>query len=788
MTFRSRMILSAALAALELEPAAVAAQSALEEIVVTARKREESLLEVPIAISAITADALEKYNFADFDDLQYVTPGLTFTESGNGIRNDRATFAYIFRGINVGASGGGSAAATLFIDGAPSLFGRLSGFSNTERVEVLKGPQTAYFGRNTFTGAINIVTKNPGNEWQARASTEVAKFGSSDVDLSFEGPLVEDKLSFRLAGRQYTKGGQYVDHSLGREIGGKQTKSLAATLYATPNERSKLKVFGEYAVFDDQLGPIFIYTNEFFNCRANGTGPNNWICGKIPDTDIAEARTGAPAVFDRIFLSAVQPFSLFKERLTEDAGLGSIQMTLHAIGDYEFASGITLNGIVAYHENKTQILYEGTHDAARANPFFPCGRAAGCARNFGQVAFQLESNPKDFSAELRLSSDQEARLRWTVGANYIDAKEIPGVTAGEITTTLIQSFGAGTYATAETAAAFGGVYFDVTEQLTLNAEFRHQRDKVGRTPVDLAIGPGKPSANPALNLEDTFKANAPRVTVEFAPIDGVLVYGSWARGFRPGTFNPNILILHPSVVAELQAAGGRVTVDEEKLDQYELGVKGSAFDGKLQGSLVGYVGALKNQQINQGFFFNRPDINFVSSVTVITNTGKTDIKGIELEGSALLTERLVLDGSFAWNHTKVVRDSCATCVRLGGTLAGSVGKKLQNVPEYTGHLTGTYTQPVTDDIDGYLRTEYFYQGKRYATRQNLAWDGPMHRVNFRVGVRTDDYSVEAYILNAFNDDTVDGLSLENFFPQGLPGIKVGLPDKRQWGVRATYSW
>jgi len=79
-------------------------------------------------------------------------------------------------------------------------------------------------------------------------------------------------------------------------------------------------------------------------------------------------------------------------------------------------------------------------------------------------------------------------------------------------------------------------------------------------------------------------------------------------------------------------------------------------------------------------------------------------------------------------------------------------------------------------------------GRRYATRQNLAYAPAMHRVNFRLGARTEDYSVEAYILNAFDNDTVDGLSLENFFPQGQPGIKVGLPDRRQWGLRATYTW
>lgn len=762
-----------------------ASSLALEEIVVTARKREESLLEVPIAMTAITAANIESYNFSDFDEVQYITPGLTFTEAGNGIRNDRNTYAYIFRGINVGESGGGSSAATLFIDGAPSLFGRLTGFSNTERIEILKGPQTAYFGRNTFTGAINVVTKNPGNEWQSRISGEIAKFGSSDVDISVEGPLLSEKVSFRLSGRQLTKGGQYLDQSIGREIGGRQTKSIAGTLYATPTEQMNIKAFAEFVKFDDQLGPIFNYSTEFFNCNASGGAVNNWICGEVPDSDIAEQRIGAPALFDSIFLNGAAPFSLFEERLKSDGGLGAEQITAHALADYTFSNGMIFDSIVAYHDKKVQILYEASHDASKADPLYPC--TGTCSRDFGQHAFQLENKQNDFSAEFRLSSDQEQRLRWTVGANYIDAEQIPGLTYGELLFITLRPFGTGgNYATAETLAAFGGVYYDLTDRLTINAEFRHQRDKVGRIPVDLSIGPGKPSTDPAKQLSNTFKANAPRLTIEYSPTDNTLIYGSWARGFRPGTFNANILVLPQEIIPELRAAGATVDVDEEKFDQFEIGIKGSGLDGRFQGTLVGYVGSLKGQQITQGFLFNRPDINFVSGVNVITNSGKTDVKGVELEGSIAVTDQFVLDGSFAWNHTKVVTDSCATCVRLGGTLDDSVGNKLQNVPEFTGHLTGTYTQALTSDLDGYLRTEYFYQGTRYATRQNLAESGAMHRVNFRVGIRDARYSLEAFLVNAFNDDTVDGLSLENFFPEIRPGVKVGLPEKRQWGVRATY--
>ncbi len=190
-------------------PAPVRAQEfALEEIVVTARKVEENLMEVPLAITAFSAEDLESIDMAELNDIQLYTPSFSFTnQQGGSGRNDRSSNALVFRGLYLNINVGVNAGGLLFIDGAPVVGGYSPSIVDTERVEILKGPQSAYFGRSTFVGALNFVMKEPGNEFGGRISTDLARFGSNEQHIMIEGPLVKDKLSMRVSGRHWRQGG-----------------------------------------------------------------------------------------------------------------------------------------------------------------------------------------------------------------------------------------------------------------------------------------------------------------------------------------------------------------------------------------------------------------------------------------------------------------------------------------------------------------------------------------------------------------------------------------------------
>ena len=753
------------------------AESRLEEIIVTARKREESLLDVPISISAVTADTIADYNLKDLSDLQRITPGFSLSEA-IGFRRARDGFTLVMRGLNVGNSAGLQSAATIFVDGAPLVGGRPSSFHDVERVEVLKGPQTAYFGRSTFSGAINLVTRDPGNEWGGQITGELTQFQGSDVLVSVEGPIITDKLAFRVSGRNIIKGAQYKELTFNGPVGERKTQSGSLTLLYKPTEKLRIKVFGEYAEFHDSQSTVFDYPmNEFANCRAGSSTTLNWICGEAPPLGIAISRLGFPAVVDARFRQTIVPLSIYPKLLLGSGdNLFSGNTTARSTFDYKFDNDWSLSGNVAYSHQKVQSLEESTEDNKFG--FFPCPLPAGCGRPFGQYIFLIDQDRLDRSAELRLTSGQEQRFRWLVGVNYSNARANV-VSNGEIPTVAPTNFGLNSLTTTETKGAFAGLNFDILSNLTAGLELRYQQDTVFLNPNRRVVG--------QRTVEGTFNSTTPRVSLQYKFSDGQLLYASYAEGVRPGTFNGALLARPQFVIDLLQSQFNvKVPVEEEKLKQFEIGVKGRFLDDRLQTTVAIYKGKLVNQQVSQSIFVNTPQLT--TTIGFTNNAGQTDLQGIELEGSYLVTDRLRLDGSFGYYDTEIVKDSCAQCVRIAGTLTSSQGKRLDGTPVSSGSLTGTYTIPLSNERDWYSRAEYFYTGMAYGDRLNLSFSPASNVVNLRTGLRNGPFDVEAYLLNAFDDDTPQNILLNTDLPSFGIALKIGLPEKRQWGVRGTYRF
>lgn len=749
----------------------------LEEITVTARKREESLLDVPLSITALTADTLSAFNIRDLNDLQRITPGFTLSEA-IGFRRARDGYTLVMRGLNVGNSAGLQSAATIFVDGAPLIGGRPSSFHDVERVEVLKGPQTAYFGRATFSGAINLITRDPGNEWGGQVTGELTQFGGSDALLSVEGPIIQDKLAFRIAGRNMIRGAQYTERTQNGPVGGRDTESGSLTLLYTPNDRLRVKVFGEYAEFHDTQSAVFDFPmNEFANCRAGSSTTLNWICGEPPPLSIALSRVGFPAVVDSRFQQTIVPLSVYGKLLLDTGDhLFSGNTTARANVDYQLANNWTLSGNVAYSKQKVQSLEESTQDNRFG--FFPCPLPAGCGRPFGQYIFLIDQDRLDRSAELRLSSGQEQRFRWLVGVNYSFARANV-VSNGEIPTVAPTTFGLNSLTTTETEGIFAGLNFDILENLTAGLELRYQEDTV-------FLNPNRRLASQR-TVEDTFKSTTPRVSLQYDFGAGKMVYASYAEGVRPGTFNGALLARPQFVIDLLQSQFNvQVPVEEETLKQFEIGLKGRFLEDRLQGTVAIYKGELVNQQVSQSIFVNTPQLT--TTIGFINNAGQTDIQGIEIEGSFLVTDRLRVDGGFGYYDTEIIKDSCAQCVRIAGTLTSSHGNRLDGTPVSSGNLAATYTLPLSGERNWFNRAEYFYTGKAYGDRLNLSYTRAANVFNLRTGLVNGPFDVEAYVLNVFDNDTMQNVLLNTDLPSFGIALKAGLPDRRQWGLRGTFRF
>ena len=289
------MSISRILATMILVPMGLAAPGAslaqnedplMEEILVTARKIGESIQEIPLSISAFTAEDIRSQGITGIEDIANFTPGLHMSNV-IATRNDPALK---IRGMDNSNTVRWEQLASSFVDGI-----YLSGTSqwvsmnDIERVEVVKGPQSAFFGRATFGGAVNYITKTPGNEWDADVSLVTGQDGRLDLQGSVEGPIVDGRLSYRLSGRVYSYDGGWDNEWPGGDtLGSQETQAVSLTLYATPTDSISIKFRSIFTEDDDGAGVRFLQVAAENNCgpfftreSSPGITPKSYYCGTI---------------------------------------------------------------------------------------------------------------------------------------------------------------------------------------------------------------------------------------------------------------------------------------------------------------------------------------------------------------------------------------------------------------------------------------------------------------------------------------------------------------------------
>ena len=274
-----------------------AQQLALEEITVTARKRNESLLEIPLSITAFSAEDIEAGAFRDLGDIALQTGGLQFnTRSSDGVRGGRIDSVIRLRGVDF-SSLDHLQATSVFIDGVFVLGTASSlGLQDLERVEIIKGPQSAFYGRNTFAGAVNYITKNPSlTEMTGKLDLSAATFGKYDASALVGIPLVEGKLAAQINLKKYQTDGEWTAND-GGALGEESTASISGTLYGEPSENLSFKLRVHYQKDDDGPPVTGVLRGEdSTSCTGvsvqrlddNGvstrfTPPNRYVCGAPP--------------------------------------------------------------------------------------------------------------------------------------------------------------------------------------------------------------------------------------------------------------------------------------------------------------------------------------------------------------------------------------------------------------------------------------------------------------------------------------------------------------------------
>lgn len=624
------------------------ASLALQEIVVTARKTEERLLDAPLSITAFSADDIEKKGFTTLEDVARSAPGVQYSQQGGQIPG-RYTSAIRFRGMNVNSDSPSLQLGSLFVDGVYVLGGTQSiPYDDVERIEVIKGPQSATYGRSTFGGAINYITRTPSlTEYSGKLNASGANFGEADISGSFEGPLVNDKLAFRVGGRYYTRGSVFNSFD-GGGLGEESSKSIQLTLYFKPTDAWDIRLRAFNA--QDEDGPsmgglVQGWRNDSCTGRTIQTqdplfplaSPMNYICGAVPGQGAAIAADGS-----RRIINTPTTFLVSQAAINGQPNYilnNIVNRPLPAVFDVPAIDHIGLVRTVTRVSLSADYVFGGGYTAT-----FQAGvneLKANWIRSFGLTPLGLwwsrdPQDSEDESFELRLASPQDGKLKWLVGVNKYDqtflqsgsggdavwlcadfgAPRPVGSTCGRVSPTNPTGAVGGFFFTPNSAAQntdkvstegiFASVSYDITEQWTASLEGRYSRDETQKAIL---------TNNPFVIEEKQF---SPRAILRWQPTEETNLYASYAKGFLPPSINAEVARATPRELAQYNAGGFPClanpslpqcvaapevpsTVAGDELDMFELGWKQQFWDRRAAINLAVYWAEWKNQKGRSAF-------------------------------------------------------------------------------------------------------------------------------------------------------------------------------------------
>lgn len=771
-----------------------------EEIVITARRQQESILDVPIAVSAFGEKAIEQRGVKSIDELASFTPGL-FAQTDSSVssgRNDRSSTRLTFRGLSV-ASGG------IFINGVPYAGSGQPDLTDVARIEVLKGPQAAYFGRSTYSGAVNYVTKDPSSTLGGNVSADFGSYGKVDVRAALEGPIADDVLTARASIRKYQSDGQYRNFYKRDRLG--EESSLNANFALTFRPSSDFTVRGFYAYTRDEDGapPTASIKNAgsgtVLNCALGGTGGNYW-CGGLPkvsdlpasyvslDTTMDERRTA-----EFVNNAAARPDTLFNPRYLDHFGFKQDIHHASLRADYEI-SDFQFSAIGAYSHTKQQRLnsFTGRDVSNIANPSFT-GTTPGQSDYYSFDAMQQSEYIEKFF-EARVTSPQYKPIRATVGTSYYTLNR-PGEFVFNVSP-LGRGGSANAHSQIKTPAVFGGIYVDPLEGLTLTFEGRYQWDKISSeqnwpTPANAALA----------NFTKTWKSFSPRISVDYKIDRDAMVYATFSRGYRQGGYNATFAGLDASDRALIEAAAPDATTffDQERLDNYEIGFKGSFFDRRLRTTIALYNMNWTDGQVTSSTFAVRPDNTTVGAVLTV-NRGKIRMRGVEFDASFAATTNFTIEGTLQYADNRIRDYVYPDGTRINGS-TNVDGNQLDQSPRWTWTVAPTYTMAISSKWNGFARLDYLHRGRIFVDPTNAAWLDARDTFNLRLGFSNEDrgFRIEGYVNNLLNDDKIVSAVRGNDVvyrstASGIaPGValtlnelRLGLPDKREFGVRFSQSF
>lgn len=814
-------------------PTAVAqdnSQLVIEEIIVSARRRSESLQEVPGTVSALTQTMLESAGVERAEDFIGMVPGVSLVnaaEAGdtqvnirgiNGARDAENSFAFIVDGV-------------LYTN--PAAFNRE--FVDLQQIEIFKGPQGAIYGRNAAAGAVLVTTVKPDNDFKGSGSVSVGEDNTYLVKGGVSGALVEDETFFSLSG-DWRKTDGFYRNSL-------KNNSATVDAFESYNINGRLLMENDNGLSVDmkarygEVDASALTFNSTFNLPV-----------------FAAATANPPAYQD------VNDFDfLFNPNVDSDNDQKSTEFSVKF--DYEM-DGANLTVWALYSDIENNLISDGTSAAfgfyapdgtcqatvteqnalgtALLAPQFigtsPVGVIFDPAGSFlgaytpttcDGIQEQLR-NQRDFSAEIRLASDTTEPLQWMVGAYFLDIDRQVGVSlnrdSGEVPIRGLYQAG-GPNATASLAyddfdstvyAVFGQVEYDVNEDLELAVAVRYDNEKrevsslvpfdATQNVIDLNFDtvlddPLNPALSSLINTtgtipdkSETFSEFEPKVSLRYNVSEDSSVYASWGVGFKAGGFNNSGSAATVNIFNNGFIDGGigidfatdmgvplPVITDDfrkETSSSFEAGFKTEALDGRIQLNAAGYITRVTDMQFFEFF------VGSFGLLRVVSNIDQVDISGLEVGITGHINSNVRLYAGGNWTDSEI---------KVNGSRPDTVGNKSPYTPDYTINIGGDFDYDLTSDVSVFGRVDAQFVGPTWfhtvqeGDRPTIFM--PLFELGFGAGAgglgtanysnaRRDAYTLvnarlgfayESWSITAY----VDNLTNEKYLEEVIPAPEFG---------------
>lgn len=713
----------------------------LEEILVTARKRDENMQDVPASVSALSAGELERRFDSDVRDFAGASPNIVIDDTQQGPGGVAAIY---IRGIGVAdvEKSVDPAVGVVFDDvyiGQSS--GSLLKAIDIDRVEVLRGPQGTLFGRNATGGVINLARSRPTYDLTGKARATYGRFDSWKVE-GVASTGLSDNVAVKVSGA-YEKSDGYMYNSFYNQPGQRsEFYAVSGALLFEPTDNLDIQVSYDHQK-TKQDPPQLLGVNR----------PTDAFCLFY---DQCSSAPGVPTSGDRyvsdtngrLEKNATFKLDMAVAKATYDVG-ADMQLD-YILGwlktDETITQDFDTSPLTLYHTDRPARWRQTTNELRLTKG------------GSGPVTFVLGAYLWDSQYTINLK-------------NYIGFFGFPLLTSAQDVTQTNKSW-----------AIYGEGDYDLTERLTLTIGARYTKDKKTSLVNDLPlnfydtlieanpVGTAPGTIAMASPVEESWKKFTPRVSLRYELSDDSMVYGLWSRGYRGGGFNGR--------PATLSAA--TVPYDPETLDNYEVGFKTEFWDNRVR--LNGSAFIMKYNDMQQDLDVPAPGTSTGRENRTI-NASSAEFKGFELDLTARLFDGFTLNGNLGYLDAKY-KDFLGDIYSTGTAVDASF-LKIRRAPKWTGSLGGTYEADIGNDASAWISGDVRYIGGHEITflnNPNLRNSGQF-LVDASINARFNKTTVSLFGKNLANENgwTI-GYDVQGAFSYGAPR------PSRTWGLAVTQSF